>query len=417
MSVKLEIVHNYLKITDGSNNPVRYPYRDARFYANDVSEWIQLFTTEINGKLTDKIPFLDEPASGSVTINTTAATHATGTIILVSAVANTFSTGTAQCISVIAGNTLVANGVTYTAVDGAKTNNTEFSADTGDNECAADLKDSIENDTRPGTLGDISAEVTTNTVTITTDVLGVGGDVITLEETGGNITLSGALLSGGVTADTVLFDELIYTAVDGTKADDTEFDISGTNDQAAADLADSIDDDTRVGTAGDNATATATTNTVTIVSENGGIIGNATLLSSSSGTRLAVSAANLEGGLNDAEISGILVDAVEIMSGTEVEGDYPNELAIAIAANITAYTSIPNYNATAIGPAITIVAEDEDTNVNGFTVVSTAVKATKTDVNMAGATADIVDSAGDPFDTWADLITWLGKNTGGELIT
>jgi len=530
MGVKLEISGNYLKWTDGSNNPGRYPYRDVRFYANDANEYIELFNHLLNGKLTGRILYSDEPAEGSVTIDTTSATHATGsvtmasvvantfstgTVTLASAVANTFSTGTAQCTSVIAGDEVVINGLTYTAVDGAKTDNTEFSADTGDNECAADLADSVNNDVRVGTLGIVSASPTTDTVTLTSDQLGTAGDPTTLTQTGGTITLSGATFSGGVNADTVVANDLTYTAISGTKADNTEFDISGTDIQAAADLVDSINNDVRVGTLGvitsanggtavvtmtsdqlgiagdattltssdgtrlavsgavfsggvdadyfivdgrtftavagakadntefsidtdddaaatdladsinndvrvgtvpDTVTASATTDTVTITSMLGGTIGNATTLSSSNGTRLAVSGAVFTGGLNDAEVSGILVNSVEIMSGAEVEGDYPDALATAVAANITAFTSTPNYTATAVGSAITIVAADEDTNVNGFVVATTIVKGTKTDVNMAGATASILDSTGDPFDTWAALVTWLEKNTGGELI-
>jgi len=640
MSVKLEISGNYFKITDGSNNPVRFPYRDIRFYANELNEYIEFFNNNLNGRLVGRIDYADEAAIGSVTIDTTTATHGTGTVVLASAVANTFSTGTAQCTSVVGadfsvgdvtmaapvvnvqatgtvtcadvipGDTVTINNLTYTAVAGAKENSTEFSADddddscaadltdainsdtrsgflgditavavddvvtftsdvvgaggnavtlvssdgstlavsgatfsggvtadtvtanglvytcvsgakaddtefsndtgndeaatdladsitndvragtldditatsasavvnmvqtvrgvagdattlvssngtrlavsgatfasgadgdtvtingllytgvvgtkdddtqfsvdTGDNETAADLEDSITNDVRVGTLGVVSGSATTDTVTLTSDQAGTAGDATTLAQTGGNITLSGATFGSGVDADTVTFDGLVYTAVAGAKADDTEFSIDTSDDAAATDLADSIDDDVRIGTAPDNATATATT--VTIVSENGGTVGNATTLVSSSGVRLAVSAATLTGGLNDASMSGILVDSVEIMSGAEAEGDYPDALATAVAANITANTSDPDYNAVAVGEVITITAADDDTDVNTFVVASTIVKGTTTDADMAGGTANIVDSAGAIFNTWAVLIEFLEDNTGGELI-
>jgi phage terminase large subunit-like protein len=83
-----------------------------------------------------------------------------------------------------------------------------------------------------------------------------------------------------------------------------------------------------------------------------------------------------------------------------------------VAANITAHTSTPNYTATANGAVITILAVTSDTSVNGFVVATTVVKATKTDVNMAGATANIVDSGGTEFATKAALITFLRANTG-----
>ena len=416
MSVKLEIAGNYLKVTDGANNPVRFPYRDVRFQANDTNESIDLFNNNLNGRLLPSISYGDVPASGSVTINTTSATHANGTVILASALVNVFSTGTAQCTSVIATNTVAINGLLYTAVAGAKADNTEFSVDTSDTACAADLADSINNDVRVGTLGVVSASPTTDTVTLTSDVLGVGGDATTLAETGGTITLSGATFSGGVDADTVVVDGLTYTAVAGAKADNTEFSTDTSDTAAATDLADSINNDVRVGTVPDDVTASPTINVVTITSENGGTVGNATTLSSSDGTRLAVNGATFEGGLNDASVSGILVNSVQVMSGAEFSGDDPNALATLVAANITAHTSTPNYTAAAVGAVITITSVVDDTAVNGYVVASTVVKATKTDVNMAGAGADIVDSNGTVFATWAALISFLEDKTGGELI-
>ncbi len=417
MGVKLEIVNNYLKITDGSNNPIWFPYRDVRAVIEETDESIQFFNKQANGQVSVKYLYADEPAVGSVTIDTTDATHATGTITLSSAVANTFATNTAQCTSVIAGNTVTINELVYTAVDGARANDTQFSADGTDDNCATDLAAAVNGDTRPGTLGDVSASATTDTVTLTTDVLGIGGDAITLSQTGGTITLGGATFSGGVDADFIIVDGLTYTAIDVSKAgDNTKFDISGSNNADATDLADSIQNDTRNGTVPDNVTASSGAAIVTVVSQSGGTVGNATTLSSSSGSRLAVSGATLTGGLDDASVSGILVDSVEIMSAAVFSGDVPNDLAIAAAANITANSSSPDYNAVAVGARIDITSVVEDTDVNGFVVASTVVKATSTDANMAGATANILDSAGVPFDTWSDLVVWLGKNTGGELI-
>ena len=110
------------------------------------------------------------------------------------------ATGTATCVSVIATDTITVNGLVYTAVAGAKANNTEFSVDTGDNECATDLADSLTNDTRIGTDdADIRAKgvAASNVVTITAEAGGTSGNSITLSQTGGTITLSGANLTGG----------------------------------------------------------------------------------------------------------------------------------------------------------------------------------------------------------------------------
>jgi len=110
------------------------------------------------------------------------------------------ATGTATCASVIAGDTITINGLIYTAVAEVKSNNTEFSIDTGNNETATDLADSISNDTRIGTDDtDIrtSGTAISAVVTITTEAGGISGNSITLSETGGRITLSGATLTGG----------------------------------------------------------------------------------------------------------------------------------------------------------------------------------------------------------------------------
>lgn len=114
---------------------------------------------------------------------------------------DSIATGTLQCTSVIATNTVTVNGLVYTAVNGVKSDNTEFSVDTGDNECAADLADSINNDVRTGVtnpeITNIVATVVTDTVTVS--VTGGQGNSVDLAETGGTVTLSGALLTGGPT--------------------------------------------------------------------------------------------------------------------------------------------------------------------------------------------------------------------------
>lgn len=417
-TTKFEISGNYFKITTGSENPIRQPFRDTRFNANETEESIRLYFSQGIGKIgEDEYLFEDVAAEGSVTIDTVSPTKATGTVTLASALVNVFATNTAQLISVLAGETLIVNNLTYTAVAGSKGgDNTKFSIDTSDTAAALDLADSITNDTRSGTSGDQTATSSTDTVTITTDVLGVAGNAITLAETGGNFTLGGATFSGGVDADTVLFDGKLYTAVDQTKINDTEFDVSGSNNAAATDLADSIDDDVRTGTSGLAVTATATTSVVTIVETLGGTTGNALLLSSSDGTRLAVSGANLTGGLDDAEVTGILINSVEVMNGAETSGADKDVLATQVAASITAKTSDPNYTAEAAGAVVTITADTESTAVNGFVVASTVVKATSTDANMAGAGASILTGAGVPFVDWDTLLAFLEDNTGGELI-
>jgi hypothetical protein len=182
--------------------------------------------------------------------------------------------------------------------------------------------------------------------------------------------------------DTVTVNGLLYTAVAGAKADDTEFSVDTGNNETATDLADSIDDDVRVGTVAD-VVATATTGTVTIVAAYGGTIGNTITLASSDGVTLAVSAATLTGGDDNALISSITCDSIELMSGTEIFDTDLATTAINVAANITAHTSVPNYNAVAVGDNVKIESESGG---DTFVVVSTAAVITKTDVDMESNT-------------------------------
>jgi hypothetical protein len=114
------------------------------------------------------------------------------------------SSGTFTLVGTLAGDTVDVNGLTYTAVAGAKSNNTEFSIDGTDNADAADLADSITNDVRVGTdeatLDQTATAVATNVVTITCTTKEADGDNILLNEStaGVRITKSGANLTGGI---------------------------------------------------------------------------------------------------------------------------------------------------------------------------------------------------------------------------
>ncbi len=289
-------------------------------------------------------------------------------------------TGAGTLTGGVAADLIVVNGLTYTAIAGSKGgDNTLFSIDTSNDAAATDLADSVTNDSRSGVLDDVTGSATTDTVTCTQTVAGVGGNATTLTSTGGGrVILSGATFSGGTDADFAIVNGLTYTAVDGSKSDDTEFDISGTDDQAATDLADSIDDDIRSGTLND-LTATAATDTVTAVTTIGGTVGNATTLASSDEAgRLTISGSTFTGGADNALVSGITVDGVEIMSGTEIFVTDLATTATNIAANITAFTSTPNYNAVAVGAKIEIESES---GADGLAVVATSVVIATTDVN------------------------------------
>jgi hypothetical protein len=88
-------------------------------------------------------------------------------------------------------------------------------------------------------------------------------------------------------------------------------------------------------------------------------------------------------------VDGILVNSIEIMSGAEAFVDSLSATAAAVAANITANTSVPDYNATSLGPVITITAVTTGPGPNTFTVVSSATTITTTDVDMAGGAGGV----------------------------
>ena len=220
---------------------------------------------------------------------------ANGTVTFASALVNVFADGTITCAGVLAGDTVTVNGLLYTGVTGAKANDTEFSVDTGNNETALDLRNSIDDDTRTGTLGDVSAGVSTNVVTSTSDQLGTAGNAVTLVSSNGTrLAVSGAgTFTGGVDADTVTVNGLVYTAV-VTKTNDTEFGTANDN-VSSDDFTNSVNADTRIGTLGD-VQCTNDIGSVTLESTVAGAEFNAITLASSDGTRLAVSGATLVGG-------------------------------------------------------------------------------------------------------------------------
>jgi len=107
--------------------------------------------------------------------------------------------GSVTCATVLATQNVTFNGLLYTGVAGVKANNTEFSVDTGDDETATDLADSISQDTRAGTLDDLTAVAITNVVTAASTVIGTRGNAITLVSSNGTtLAVSGATFAGGV---------------------------------------------------------------------------------------------------------------------------------------------------------------------------------------------------------------------------
>ena len=116
-----------------------------------------------------------------------------------------------------------------------------------------------------------------------------------------------------------------------------------------------------------------------------GIIGSGDVLEINSAVQ-ATGSVTLDTGASGS-VSGITVNAVEIMSGSVAFNTSLEQTAVDVADNITANTSSPDYDAIAEGTKIIITSITTGTGPNGFVVISTTVTITSTDVNLAGGLA------------------------------
>lgn len=293
--------------------------------------------------------FRNEKATGTITsVTTLEETKATGTITANSPTGEVHASGTATLVSVLVGETITVNGLIYTAVSGAKANDTEFDISGTDTAAATDLADSIDDDVRVGTLDDVTATSSINVVTITQTVGGTGGNATTLADDTAAITLSGATFTGGINGDTVTVNGLVYTGTVGARADDTEFSVDSTDTAIATDLAAAISADTRTGVtvAAIDVTATSSIAVVTLVPStvlNASDANSIDIAESTSGVRMSVSGATMASGV-DADIvtvNGLTYKAVSGPRGDDTEFSTDTSdtaTATDLAAAITADT-------------------------------------------------------------------------------
>jgi len=222
---------------------------------------------------------------------------ATGTATLVSVTGANHARATATLVSVVAGNTLVLNGLTYTA-SSTPVDNTEFEID-GDNDADANALSVAINSRDPNF---VFTTTTTNVVTIYAVTLdATTGDAITLTEPDNTITVTGGGTLGGDISgidvtDEVTLNGLQYSPVTDIVLNNGEF-VSGVSDSAdASALSAAINLDTRQGIRGD-LSSTVTTNIVTITTNVCGISGNTiTMSESTSGSSITISGATLSVG-------------------------------------------------------------------------------------------------------------------------
>jgi hypothetical protein len=91
-------------------------------------------------------------------------------------------------------------------------------------------------------------------------------------------------------------------------------------------------------------------------------------------------------------VGSIKINDVEIMSGSVAFTTDLATTATAVAANITAFASVPNYTAVAVGAVITITASAPGSASNGEVVV-TATTITTTKTNMVNGSNAVISSA------------------------
>lgn len=234
-------------------------------------------------------------ATGTITLDTNVSpgVRATGTV--------TFTTNAA------ANDTVVINGTTITFVaSGATGNQVNIGATSDDTASALQTFLAASADTN---IAKMTYTVATNVVTCTSVLYGTVGNSYTLAKTGTHITVSGAVLTGGVAADTLTVNGIAITFVaSGATGNQVLVGVS------AAATAANIQ--TFLSAATDpellEATYATVSNVTTITYREIGTQGNSFTLAKSS-SNITISGATLTGGT---DISGIAVEAAP--SGVDI---------------------------------------------------------------------------------------------------
>ena len=112
-------------------------------------------------------------------------------------------------------------------------------------------------------------------------------------------------------------------------------------------------------------------------------------------------------------VDGITVNGVQIMSVAVSFVTSLSATATAVAANITAFASTPNYSATAVGPVITITAATTGSGSNGFVIVVAATVITATAINFAGGTNAYIP---DPNNCWMFDVMFSSVSLDNDLV-
>lgn len=114
------------------------------------------------------------------------------------------------------------------------------------------------------------------------------------------------------------------------------------------------------------------------------------------------------GSVNNVTVNGVTITSGGVLFTTDLA-----TTATAVAANITAYASSPNYTAVAVGPVITITASDAGQGPNGFVVATSTTTVTATTTNMSGGLNAIAVSA---YNQWMFQTAYDASTTNNSII-
>ena len=114
------------------------------------------------------------------------------------------------------------------------------------------------------------------------------------------------------------------------------------------------------------------------------------------------------GSVNNVTVNGVTITSGGVLFTTDLA-----TTATAVAANITAYTSTPNYTATAVGPVITITASDAGQGPNGFVVATSTTTITATTTDMSGGLNAIEVS---DYNQWMFQTAYDASTTDNSII-
>lgn len=217
------------------------------------------------------------------------------------------ASGKVTCTAVVVGNTVTIGTSTFTAASLEDIGSLEFEADVNDDEQTARNLASLIDKAQKRGISDNSYDARSFVIdvdlTARTFNAAVGNSIV-LTSNSSNLAVTGSgTLTGGVDADFVTVNGLVYTAVAGDKKNNTEFSADGTLANIAADLADSITQDTRDGGTIGKVNATSTGAVVNMVQHTGGTEGNATTLATSNNLVLEISGALFTGGTGSGPVT------------------------------------------------------------------------------------------------------------------